>query len=128
MRVSKTGLAAVVAIAGGIPLFMVGGDTVLAQQAPQPQPATPAPKTTNTKPADDKAKANLPNIKILATGGTIAGAGESGGYGYTSGQFKVEDLISAVPDLDKLANLSGEQVANIGSQDMNDKVWLKLAE
>jgi L-asparaginase len=66
-------------------------------------------------------------VKILATGGTIAGAGESGGYGYKAGSFKVEDLIKAVPDLGKLAQLSGEQVANIGSQDMNDQVWLKLA-
>lgn len=67
------------------------------------------------------------NIVILATGGTIAGAGE-GGAAYTSGQFKVEDLIAAVPGLDKVANLKGEQVANIGSQDMNDQVWLKLAK
>jgi L-asparaginase len=67
------------------------------------------------------------NIVILATGGTIAGAG-TGGAGYTAGQFKVEDLIAAVPGMDKLANLKGEQVANIGSQDMNDQVWLKLAE
>ncbi len=66
-------------------------------------------------------------MKILATGGTIAGAGESGSYGYKAGSFKVEDLIKAVPDLGKLAQLSGEQVANIGSQDMNDQVWLKLA-
>lgn len=69
----------------------------------------------------------LPSIVILATGGTIAGAG-TGGAGYTSGQFKVEDLIKAVPGLDKLATLKGEQVANIGSQDMNDEVWLKLAQ
>src|SRR4051794_904925 len=68
-----------------------------------------------------------PNIMILATGGTIAGAGAAGGQSYTSGQFDVKDLISAVPEIDKLANLKGEQVANIGSQDMNDKIWLKLA-
>ncbi len=70
-----------------------------------------------------------PQIKILATGGTIAGAASgSSSYGYTSGSFKVEDLIKAVPNLDKLATLSGEQVANIGSQDMNDAVWLELAK
>src|SRR5206468_2109220 len=40
----------------------------------------------------------------------------------------VQDLIQAVPNLDKLANLTGEQVANIGSQDMNDAVWLKLSK
>jgi L-asparaginase len=29
---------------------------------------------------------------------------------------------------DKLAVITGEQVANIGSQDMNDEIWLKLAK
>jgi L-asparaginase len=96
---------------------------------PQPTPEAKAPEAKVDKPAvtTQKERAKLPNIKILATGGTIAGAGEAGGYGYTSGQFKVEDLIQAAPGLDKLANLSGEQVANIGSQDMNDEVWLELA-
>ena len=69
-----------------------------------------------------------PNIVILATGGTIAGQGEAGGHGYTSGQFDVKDLIAAVPGIEKIANLKGEQIANIGSQDMNDQVWLKLAK
>lgn len=69
-----------------------------------------------------------PNIKILATGGTIAGAAtEKSEYGYKSAAFDVNDLIKAVPTLKDLANISGEQVANIGSQDMNDEVWLKLA-
>ena len=70
-----------------------------------------------------------PAIRILATGGTIAGAqADAQSYGYKSGSFKVEDLINAVPQLKELADLSGEQVANIGSQDMNDAVWLKLAQ
>ena len=94
----------------------------LAQQA---KPQAGEKPVVNKEPAKDRA--DKPNIKILATGGTIAGAGAAGGYGYTSGQFKVEDLIGAVEGLDKLADLSGEQVANIGSQDMNDAVWLKLA-
>jgi L-asparaginase len=39
----------------------------------------------------------------------------------------VEQLLAAVPQAKKLANLRGEQISNIGSQDMNDEVWLKLA-
>src|SRR5437763_15033385 len=67
-------------------------------------------------------------IRLLATGGTIAGAqAKPGDYGYKSGTFNVEDLISAVPNLNKMALITGEQVVNIGSQDMNDEVWLKLA-
>lgn len=76
-----------------------------------------------------KATAAKPRIEIIATGGTIAGAQASQKeYGYKAGSFKVEDLISAVPQMKDLADITGEQVVNIGSQDMNDAVWLKLAK
>jgi L-asparaginase len=69
-----------------------------------------------------------PTIVVLATGGTIAGAaGTNVQAGYTSGQVGVEQLIAAVPEAGKVAHLRGEQISNIGSQDMNDEVWLKLA-
>ena len=71
----------------------------------------------------------LPNVVILATGGTIAGAGASStGSAYTSGQVKIDAMIDAVPNIRKLANLKGEQTANVGSQDMSVKVWLDLAK
>ncbi len=74
------------------------------------------------------AGAALPTIKILATGGTIAGAqATQADAGYKSGTFSVDDLIRAVPQMTNVAVLSGEQVANIGSQTMNHEVWLKLA-
>ena len=70
-----------------------------------------------------------PNIVIIATGGTIAGSAESQTQaGYTSGQVGVDVLINAVPQLSELANISGEQVSNVGSQDMSDAIWLKLAQ
>ena len=70
----------------------------------------------------------LPKVKVLATGGTIAGAqATQADAGYKSGIFSVNDLIAAVPQLKEIADLSGEQVANIGSQTMNHEVWLKLA-
>ena len=70
----------------------------------------------------------LPNVVVLATGGTIAGAAASDVQaGYTSGQVGVQQLLAAVPQAKKLANLRGEQIANIGSQDMNDEVWFNLA-
>jgi len=75
--------------------------------------------------AQDK---KLPNIMVLATGGTIAGAGASAtGSAYTSGQVKIDAMIDAVPNIRNLANLKGEQVANVGSQDMSVAVWLTLA-
>jgi L-asparaginase len=70
----------------------------------------------------------LPSVVVLATGGTIAGAaGSDVQAAYTSGQVGVEQLLAAVPQAKKLAVMRGEQIANIGSQDMNDEVWLKLA-
>ena len=69
-----------------------------------------------------------PNVTILATGGTIAGAQpKAGEAGYKSGSFSVDALIQAVPGMEKIATVTGEQIANIGSQDMNDAVWIKLA-
>jgi L-asparaginase len=75
------------------------------------------------------AQASLPTVVVLATGGTIAGAAASDVQaGYASGQVGVDQLLAAVPQAKKLANMRGEQISNIGSQDMNDEVWLKLAK
>jgi L-asparaginase len=69
-----------------------------------------------------------PTVTILATGGTIAGAQpKPGEAGYKAGSFSVESLIQAVPGMEKVAVVKGEQIASIGSQDMNDAVWIKLA-
>jgi L-asparaginase len=73
--------------------------------------------------------AQKPNIVILATGGTIAGAAPTETQsGYQSGQVGVDALLNAVPQLKEIANVTGEQIANIGSQNMSDVVWLKLAK
>ena len=72
---------------------------------------------------------DLPKVVILATGGTIAGAAATETTaGYQSGQVGVDALLAAVPDLANLADCTGEQIANVGSQNMNDEVWLALAK
>ncbi len=71
----------------------------------------------------------LPNVKILATGGTIAGSASSAtSSSYAAGQVGIQTMINAVPGIKDLANVSGEQVANVGSQDMSVEIWLKLAK
>jgi L-asparaginase len=91
-------------------------------------PACAQPGTVSAQPATARAAEQLPRISILATGGTIAGkANKNSAVGYTSGQASAQDLIDAVPGIEKLAKLSAEQISNIGSQDMNDEVWVKLA-
>lgn len=69
----------------------------------------------------------LPRLRLLATGGTIAGAQTSAGRGYKAAAFSTDTLVAAVPQLAELAHLDVEQVAAIGSQDMDDATWLKLA-
>ena len=70
-----------------------------------------------------------PHVYILATGGTIAGTGASAtASGYTAGQVAIQSLIDAVPQIKDVADVTGEQIVNIGSQDMNDQVWLTLAK
>src|SRR5579864_4070655 len=70
-----------------------------------------------------------PNIVVLATGGTIAGAAASGTQsGYTSGQVTIDAMLDSVKGIRDLANLKGEQVANVGSQDISFDIMLKLAK
>jgi L-asparaginase len=68
----------------------------------------------------------IPCVRLLATGGTIAGA-QTEGRGYAAATISTEALLAAVPELGALARIEVEQVARIGSQDMNESVWLKLA-
>ncbi len=68
-----------------------------------------------------------PRIAIVATGGTIAGAQANKDQGgYTSGVFDVQHLIDAAPQMKDLADIKGEQLVNVGSQDMTNEIWLKL--
>jgi len=83
---------------------------------------------TNAHPVFSQAK-QLPNIVILATGGTIAGAAATGTQaGYTSGAVTIDAMLAAVPGIQKLANIKGEQISNVGSQDMNFDILLTVAK
>ena len=67
-------------------------------------------------------------IRIIATGGTIAGVSKSATEtNYKAGEVGIQQLLEAVPQINSVADVSGEQLVKIGSQDMNDEVWLKLA-
>ena len=77
-----------------------------------------------------QAAVKLPNVVILATGGTIAGSGADSTttVGYTSATVGVERLIAAVPELKKVASVKGEQVFQIASESMGNEHWLTLAK
>lgn len=71
---------------------------------------------------------DLPNIVILATGGTIAGKGESGkATNYKPGEVDVQSLVDSA-DLSQIANVQGEQICNINSDDISSDQWIQIAQ
>ena len=72
---------------------------------------------------------NKPQVVLLATGGTIAGAGATAANSasYQAAKVPVDKLIAAVPELDKFALVRGEQVFQIASESFTDEHLLTLA-
>lgn len=70
------------------------------------------------------------NIIILGTGGTIAGTAtcNTETLEYTSAAMAVDELIELLPALTRIANVTGEQIAQIDSADMTHEIWLLLAK
>ncbi|EJN30388.1 L-asparaginase type II family protein [Pseudomonas sp. GM78] len=70
----------------------------------------------------------LANVVVLATGGTIAGAGASAANSatYQAAKVGIEQLIAAVPQLSQLANVRGEQVMQIASESITNDNLLQL--
>ncbi|PFH20272.1 type II asparaginase [Burkholderia sp. JKS000303] len=73
---------------------------------------------------------SLPHVVVLATGGTIAGtaANETQSTGYKPGVLTADALLKSVPSLGKVAQVSSEQVANVGSENVTNAILLKLAK
>jgi len=68
-----------------------------------------------------------PRILVLATGGTIAGmAGSATRHEYRPGQIAIADWLADAAQFGLDAQLTGEQIANIGSEDMGPDIWRKL--
>lgn len=70
-----------------------------------------------------------PHVVIVATGGTIAGAGASASNSatYTAAKVPVEQLIAAIPQAREQADISGIQALQIASESITDKELLSLA-
>jgi L-asparaginase len=68
-----------------------------------------------------------PRIRILATGGTIAGsAGSATRRGYAPGQIGVSDLLALAETLGLSCDFDGSDVAAVGSQDIGWSEWQAL--
>lgn len=78
--------------------------------------------------ADGNEPRARPHIHVLATGGTIAGTARTDGQtAYQAATLGIDALLDTVPDIRRLARLTSGQIAAIGSQDMDDALWLALA-
>ena len=77
-----------------------------------------------------QAQQALPNVVILATGGTIAGAGASAvnSATYAAAKVGVEKLIAGLPELSKIANVRGEQVFQVASESLTNDNLMTLAK
>lgn len=73
---------------------------------------------------------DLPQVAILATGGTIAGTASSSTQttGYKAGDLAIQTLIDAVPAIKDYAEVTGEQIVKISSNNLTDDVLLRLAK
>lgn len=63
---------------------------------------------------------DLPRVRVIATGGTIAGQA-------TGGQLTGAQLVQAVPELAEVATIEVEEFSRVGSSAMTPAHWLRLS-
>lgn len=70
------------------------------------------------------------NVVVLATGGTIAGAGASSANSatYQAAKVPVDKLIAGIPELADVANVRGEQVFQIASESFTNEKLIALGK
>ncbi|MGV8174353.1 MAG: asparaginase domain-containing protein, partial [Methanothrix sp.] len=69
---------------------------------------------------------DLPEVSILSTGGTIASKVDYRTGAVTS-QFSAGEIISAIPELEEIANYKARVIYQILSENMRAEYWIKLA-
>ncbi|MET1123938.1 MAG: Glu-tRNA(Gln) amidotransferase subunit GatD [Archaeoglobaceae archaeon] len=70
---------------------------------------------------------NLPDVKIISTGGTIASRVDYRTGAVTS-QFTAEEIVADVPEIAEVCNVEAELLYNILSENMKPRNWIELAE
>ena len=76
------------------------------------------------------AQAPKPHVVVLATGGTIAGAGASAANSatYAAAKVPVDKLLAGLPELASVAQVTGEQVFQIASESFTNDHLLQLGQ
>lgn len=96
-------------------MIRAGAMALLAFQAAFAQVAAPVAK---------------PTVVIVATGGTIAGAGATSvnSASYQAAKVPVDKLIAGIPELNAVANVRGEQAFQIASESFTNEKLLQLGK
>lgn len=81
---------------------------------------------TETGRVEKNKKEKLPSISILSTGGTIASKIDYRTGAVTS-QFSADDVLSAIPELEEIANYNCRMIYSILSENMRPSYWVELA-
>jgi len=80
-------------------------------------------------PAHAQDKTALPKVRVVATGGTIAGEqrdpGTLGGYEIKK---SVNEIVALIPNVQRYAQVETEQFSNVGSPNITPDHWLRLAQ
>lgn len=72
----------------------------------------------------------LPSVRIIATGGTIAGVQDAPGTlgSYRAGTRSVSEIVQSVPELARFAQIETEQFSNVASTEIMPAQWLGLSK
>jgi len=99
--------------------------TILAALSGAVSAQAPGPEQRSDEPTGP-----LPHVRVVATGGTIAGRAQSAeaGAGYESGALPIEELLVDLPGLDRIAEVTAEQFINVPSTGVSPTHWLGLAQ
>lgn len=86
-----------------------------------PRLAIAGPQAAQTPQADPQAlaSADLPRVRLVATGGTISNR--------TGGRLSAEDLVKSMPGVERYVRPEFEQFANTASSAITLEQWLDLA-
>jgi glutamin-(asparagin-)ase len=71
-----------------------------------------------------------PHVVVVGTGGTIAGSGKlaTDTSTYKTASVAVDKILEQVPDAARFANVTSEQLFQVGSKSMNEEYMIKLAK
>ena len=72
----------------------------------------------------------LPTVRVVATGGTIAGVQDAPGTlgGYRAGTRSVSEIVQSVPELVRFADIETEQFLNVASPEITPSHWVALSQ